>query len=152
MERQSGIERAAIYSALGIFIVLAAVACVNEMIPGSRRRVAPETLLGAGSLALLAVFAFLFHDYHTDHFVHAGVVCLVTGLVHAIPAAVLSWIVLRRGFAVDAMSAGLAGGTLAGLAGVTLLEFHCVNFQALHILVWHLERRRWELLPERRRG
>jgi hypothetical protein len=26
---------------------------------------------------------------------------------------------------------------LAGLAGVTMLELHCSNFEALHVLVWH---------------
>jgi hypothetical protein len=31
----------------------------------------------------------------------------------------------------------LAAGTLAGLAGVGMLELHCPNFQATHILVWH---------------
>jgi hypothetical protein len=35
------------------------------------------------------------------------------------------------------VAAGFVGGTLAGLAGVTLLELHCANFEALHILVWH---------------
>ena len=66
-----------------------------------------------------------------------GVICLVTGVLHAIPAGLLSWLVLRRGFAVNSVSAGLVAGTLAGLAGVGLLELHCSNFQAIHILVWH---------------
>jgi len=38
---------------------------------------------------------------------------------------------------VNSVSAGLMAGTLAGLAGVGLLELHCPNFQATHILVWH---------------
>jgi hypothetical protein len=50
---------------------------------------------------------------------------------------VVSWWLLRRGFAVNSVAAGLAGGTLAGLAGVTMLELHCANFQALHVLLWH---------------
>jgi hypothetical protein len=29
------------------------------------------------------------------------------------------------------------GGTLAGLAGVTMLELHCANFEALHVMLWH---------------
>jgi hypothetical protein len=49
----------------------------------------------------------------------------------------MSWVLLRRGFAVNPVAAGLAGGALAGLCGVTMLELHCANFQALHILVWH---------------
>ena len=28
-------------------------------------------------------------------------------------------------------------GTLAGLAGVTMIELHCANFQALHVMLWH---------------
>ena len=26
---------------------------------------------------------------------------------------------------------------LGGLTGVTLLELHCTNFEALHVLIWH---------------
>jgi len=130
-------ERALIFPALGIFIWLAAMVCVSEFIPGSRRRVAPGFLLGAGSLALVAVFAVLFHDYRTDHFVSQGVVCLVAGLLHAIPTAFVSWLLLRRGFAVNSAAAGLVVGTLAALAGVTMLELHCANLQAWHVIVWH---------------
>jgi hypothetical protein len=107
------------------------------MIPGSRHRFSPGALLGLGYIALFAVFAFLFRDYHTDAFVHAGVACLVVGVLHAVPAALLGWLLLRRGFAVKPIAAALAAGTFASLAGVTMLELHCANLQALHILVWH---------------
>jgi hypothetical protein len=88
-------------------------------------------------LALLGVFALLFRDYQVSHFVSVGMKCLITGTIHAIPAGLLSWLLLRRGFAVNSVSAGLAAGALAGLAGVGVLELHCVNFQAAHVLVWH---------------
>jgi hypothetical protein len=88
-------------------------------------------------VVLVGVFALLFHDYRTEHFVSAGVVCLLTGFLHAVPAALLCWLVLRRGFAVNSVHAALAAGTLAGLAGVGVLELHCANFQATHVLVWH---------------
>lgn len=130
-------EGGLIFSVLGILIWMAATTCVSEIIPGSRRRVAPGALLGAGSLALLAVFAVLFHDYRTGHFVSQGVVCLTAGLLHAIPAALASWLLLRRGFAVNSVAAGLVMGTLAGLAGVTMLELHCANLQAPHVMLWH---------------
>ena len=133
----SVLERALIFPALGILLWLAAAASVGEMVPGSRRRTAPGFLLGAGSLALLAVFAVLFHNYRTDRFVSQGVVCLIAGLLHTIPAALASWLLLRRGFAVNSVAAGLAAGTVAGLAGVTMLELHCANFQALHVMLWH---------------
>jgi hypothetical protein len=58
-------------------------------------------------------------------------------LFHAIPAALASWLLLRRGFAVNSVAAGLVAGTLAGLAGVTMLELHCANLQAPHVMLWH---------------
>ena len=136
-EKMNLLERALIFSTLGILAWVAATEFVNEMIPGSRRRISASGLLGLGSVVLVVVFALLFHDYHTEHFISVGLVCLVTGVLHAIPAGLLSWLVLRRGFAVDFVSAGVVAGTLAGLAGVGLLELHCPNFQAIHILVWH---------------
>lgn len=137
IQKLSVLEYALIFPVLGILICLAATAFVGEMIPGSRRRVAPGFLLGAGSLALLAVFAVLFRDYHTERFVSQGVACLTAGLLHAVPAALAGWLLLRRGFAVNSVAAAVAAGTLAGLAGVTMLELHCANFEAPHVMLWH---------------
>ena len=137
IEKMDLLQRVLIFSTLAILVWLAGEEFTSELIPGSRHRMTPGVLLGIGCLALTAVFAFIFRDYHIEHFVSAGFTCLFTGVLHAIPASILSWLVLRRGFAVNAISAGLAGGALAGLTGVTLLELHCANFQAFHILVWH---------------
>jgi len=137
IENLSVLERALIFPALAILIWLTAAACIGEMTPGSRRRFAPGHLLGAGSLALLAVFAVLFRDYRTERFVSQGVACLTAGLLHAIPAGAAIWLVLRRGFAVNSVAAGLAAGTLAGLAGVGMLELHCANFETFHVMLWH---------------
>jgi hypothetical protein len=132
------LERALIFSTLGLLAWVAGTEFVNEMIPGSRRRIPAGALLGIATVVLVGVFAVLFHDYHTEHFVSVGIICLVTGVLHAIPVGLMSWLVLRRGFAVNFVSAGLVAGTLAGLAGVGLLELHCPNLQAVHILVWHI--------------
>jgi len=35
-------------------------------------------------------------------------------------------------------AAGLAAGTVAGLAGLGMLELHCPNLKAVHVLVWHV--------------
>lgn len=131
------LERSLVFPALGLLACLAAISFVHQMVPASRIRVSPDALLALSSVALLAVFAPLFRDHHTGHFLSAGIVCLLTGLVHAIPAGLLGWLMLRRGFAVDPGSAGLIAGTLGGLAGVALLELHCPNFQTAHILAWH---------------
>jgi Negative regulator of sigma F len=137
IEKLGLLERVLIFSTLGILAWVAGKEFVGELIPGSRHRVSPAALLTIASVALLGVFALLFRNYRTDHFISAGIACLLTGLLLAIPAAFLCWLLLRRGFAVNSVSAGLVGGALAGLCGVTMLELHCVNFEALHVLVWH---------------
>jgi hypothetical protein len=137
IEKMGLLERVLLFSTLGILAWVAGEEFVSELIPGSRHRVSPGVLLGICSVALLGVFVLLFRDYQTDHFVSAGIACLLTGLLLAIPTALASWLLLWRGFAVNSVAAGLVGGTLAGLAGVTMLELHCANFQALHVLVWH---------------
>jgi hypothetical protein len=131
------LERSLVFPALILLACIAAVSFVHQMTPASRVRVSPGALLALSSIALLALFGDLFRDHHVDHFFSVGVACLVTGLLHAVPTGLLSWLLLRRGFAVNPVSAGLAAGTLAGLAGVGMLELHCPNFEAAHILVWH---------------
>jgi hypothetical protein len=138
-----GIEKLGLWERVLIFSTLAALAgiagreLIAEIIPGSRHRFSPQVLLTFASAALLGAFALLFRNYRTDHFISAGIACLLAGLLIAIPAAFLSWSLLRRGFAVNPVAAGLVGGALAGVSGVTMLELQCANFQALHVLVWH---------------
>jgi hypothetical protein len=131
------LERVLVFSTLGVLACIAAAKFVAESIPGSKHRVSSYVLLGVSCALLFAVFALLFRDYHAEHFLSAGIACLVVGLLHAIPVALLSWLLLRRGFAVNAVAAGVIAGALAGFAGVGMLELHCPNFEALHILVWH---------------
>ncbi len=138
IHKLSASEIAIVFPALAIFTWIAAVLTVGQMTPGSRRRLSPPLLLIAGSLALVAIFASLFHDYQiADRFLPQGMACLIAGLVHAIPAGLAVWLLLRRGFAVNPVAAGLAAGTLASLAGVTMLELHCANLEAFHVMLWH---------------
>ena len=131
------LSRVLILGALAVFIWAAARRAVNEWTPGSPRRLSTGELVATFTVALAVVFALLFDDYRTEHFVPAGLTCLSTGLLHAIPAALIAWWVLRRGCVLDSVSAGLAVGVLAGLAGLAMLELHCANLEALHVLVWH---------------
>ncbi len=131
-------EAAAIFSTVLLLIGLVSRLCVAEAIPGSPRRVAPWMLTVWACLALAGVFGLLFHDYGTERFVRQGMACLTAGLAQAVPAAVGVWWILRRGFAVNAGAAGFAQGLLAGLAGVTMLELHCPNFEVPHLIVWHI--------------
>jgi len=131
------LERLLIFGAGGALVLATARGVVSEAVPGSRRDLSSGTLLGVSCAGLISVFALLFHDYRSEHFVSAGVICLITGLLHSIPIAALSWLILRRGFAVDPSSAATAGGTLAGLGGLMMLELHCANLETLHVMVWH---------------
>lgn len=130
-------ERALIFPALGILLWVAARTCVSAVIPGSPCCLTPRSLLAAAGVTLVAIFAVLFQDYGTDRFLSRGLACLNAGLMDAIPAAIAGWFVLRRGFAVDAIAAGIVAGTLAGLAGITMLELHCPNLTAPHVMLWH---------------
>jgi hypothetical protein len=129
---------ALVFPALGGLALLAAAASVNTMTPGSRRPFHPAVLTAAGCAAMATVFWLIFRDYSLGRFVPQGIVCLRAGLTWAVPTAVFTWIVLRRGYAVDRVAAGVACGTFAGLAGLAVLEFHCPNFRLWHILTWHL--------------
>lgn len=130
-------ERVVILSALATLAGLTASELVSHWTPGSRHHLTPQAVVALGTVTLLSVFGLLFHDYHAQHFVSAGVVCLCVGVLHAIPVSGLAAWLLRRGFAVDLISAGAIAGTLGGIGGVTMLELHCPNLEAPHVLIWH---------------
>lgn len=130
-------EMSVIFPALIAFSWLAALLSASAMAPGSRRWINPALFLPLAIAGWIAVDVLLFHDYQLDFFVPQGIPCLRAGTIVAIPAGIASWLILRRGFAVHPAAAGLAAGTLAGLAGVIMLELHCPNQNAMHIMVWH---------------
>jgi hypothetical protein len=138
VQKMSALEIGAVFSLLCVLVWIASVLCVAEVIPGRRRLMPPWLLSACGCAALAAVFGLLFHDYRMERFVSHGVACLTAGLALALPASIATWLLLSRGFAVNAAAAGLAKGTLAGLAGVAMLELHCPIFEAPHVLVWHI--------------
>ncbi len=130
-------QRALIFSALLATGSLAAAACVRQMRPAAGRNLGPWALAGTASI-LAAVFAAAFHGYSAENLVHEGIPCLVAGLSVALPTGIAIALLLRRGLVLDWSKAGLAVGVLAGLAGLGMLELHCPNLKAIHVLVWHL--------------
>ena len=130
--------RISVLSALAALAWLAAKELVSQWIPGSRRYLAPRSLVALVSGALLLVFGVLFSDYRVEHFFAAGVVCLGAGVLHAIAAASLAAWFLRRGCVLNLIAAGAVAGALGGISGVAMLELHCPNLEAAHVLVWHV--------------
>ena len=138
IHRLSAAESAVIFPAVAVLIWLAAATATAAVIPGARQRFRPLPLIGLACGALVGIFAVLFHDYSTARFLHQGIGCLKAGLLDAVPAGVVAWLCLRRGFAVNSAAAGAAAGALAGLTGVLMLELHCPIFKAPHVMVWHV--------------
>jgi len=132
------LERVTILPVLVALMYVTAREFVSYWIPASRHYLAPVALVVLVSATLLFVFAALFHDYHAERFLSAGVVCLSVGVAHAIPAACLAAWFLRRGLLVEVVSGAAMAGAFGGLSGVAVLELHCANLEAPHILLWHV--------------
>jgi hypothetical protein len=131
-------QRVVILSMLALLAWVAARELVSQWTPGSRHYLTPCWLIALICLTLLAMFAVLFNDYHATRFISAGVVCLLVGILHAVPAAGLAAWLLKRGLAVEPIPAGALAGAFGGLSGVTMLELHCPNLEAAHVLFWHV--------------
>ena len=130
-------QMAWIFSALLGTATMATVASAREMRPASGVRFGYFVPVIANVLFLI-VFATLLTGYGMRHFVAEGIPCLVAGLSVSLPAAVAIALILRRGFVLDWKKAGTVAGTLAGLAGLGMLELHCANLKAIHVMAWHV--------------
>lgn len=129
-------QRVAMFAVLVAGAVLAAVTTAQHMRPGARS-LRGAVLFTIAITAIEAAFFALFHDYSTSRFVHFGAACLRAGLWCALPAGVLVWLLLRRGYAVAPVSTGAAVGVVAGLAGLTALQLHCPVLTVPHMALWH---------------
>jgi hypothetical protein len=130
-------QRALIFPALLGAGWLAAVACAREMRPAAGLRLGwLALLLCAGLFPVL--FALILNNFSTQDFVAEGLSCLAAGLRVSIPAGAVIVLLLRRGFVLSWSMAGLAAGVLAGLSGLGMLELHCPNLKAPHVMVWHV--------------
>jgi hypothetical protein len=138
-----GLRRMSMFAAgvnltvLLLLVLVLAGGVVTQMIPGSRR-VLPAPAAALISIGLLSLTALLlFPDFAMRDFVHRGMPCLRVGVLCSVPAAIGIVAFMRRGFIIDPISAAIAGGSLAGLLGVTVLALHCPIFEAAHVIAWH---------------
>jgi hypothetical protein len=135
--KMSATERWMDYSVLLLLALVLAGGVVEQMIPGSRRTMRPVwgVLFALVLLSLTALV--LFPDFDTAGFVAKGIVCLRYGVLSSIPAAGLTWLLMRRGFITDPLAGAVSGGAFSGLLGIAALALHCPIFSAPHIIVWH---------------
>ena len=129
--------------ALGILTILAVgvallpLVLAWQVIPGSQQRIPARLAWACFGVGFLTGAALLFPWRGAEAFVSRGWPCLLAGSAVAIPGGILFWLLSRRGVP---LSAGTFGGTLgaiAGLLGLTVLQFRCVYQDAAHLLVWH---------------
>ena len=130
-------QKLSVYLPLAFAIVLLAIAMGKQMSPsaGSTRR---QVLLSLAALAGMAGWILALFPWSEEaHFYAAGLTCLRAGLVWgAISALAFLWIIRRGAMLIPALT-GATAGTFAGVLGLGVLEIHCPDLNAPHILVWH---------------
>jgi hypothetical protein len=131
------------WQALGILVILAVGVSLLSLVlawqirPGSLQKL-PATLCWASfGIGFLTGAALLFPWRESEAFASQGWPCLLTGSAVAIPGGVLFWLLTRRGVPLSAVTFGGTLGAIAGLLGLTVLQFRCIHQDAAHILVWH---------------
>jgi hypothetical protein len=132
------LQTVTILGALAIVTGLLADSLVRQMAPGSRHTVSPGLLPVGITIALTIAIVVLFQFQHEGNFWGNAWRCIRAGVPIGVLAAVPCWLVLRRGAILSARMTGAATGLFAGLAGTSVLEIHCPNLDAWHILVSHL--------------
>jgi hypothetical protein len=134
----SELQRAAIFVPLAAITALLAFSVARQMAPAAQHARSTALVSVALFIVLLLIMAVVFQPAQESAFVRHGLVCFRTGMLFAIPAAVVFALLLSRGAALSPLLTGATAGGLAGLAGLAVLEMHCPNLNVYHIIVWHV--------------
>jgi len=126
-------EACAHLPALVVFVWLVGVGSFMKWFREPAPRVS-GALLAIVISVLVCIFTLLFRDYQTSDFFSAGlpVFSPVSSSQSDCVISVATAAARLRG---KSCIRGPVVGTLAGLAGLGMLELHCQNFQAAHVLV-----------------
>jgi hypothetical protein len=130
-------QKVAVFSTLTVGALLLGLSVVRQMVPGSKRDLSVAALPAVILIGLALVIVVSFQPREERSFVATGVICMKNGLAYSVPAALLLWMLLRRGAVLFPKVTGAAVGGLAGLVGMSVLEVNCVNVNVFHVLVWH---------------
>lgn len=129
-------QRVPVFAIIAGLSLFASFAAARAMRPGARS-FSGAALLVTGVALLEFLFFAILRDYNTAGFFKIGLTCCRYGFSCAVPAAILAWLILRRGFVVGPVSAGAAIGAVAGLAGLCAQEMYCPVVTIPHVAVWH---------------
>jgi hypothetical protein len=130
-------QKVAIFSSLAASAGLLAFSLVRQMVPGQKSLLRPGLLPIVLFVFLCLVVASVFQVKADPHFLQWGYRCMKAGVPYGIPAALVFWLILRRGAILSPRVVGAITGMLAGLVSTTVLEVHCPYLNVWHILVWH---------------
>ncbi len=125
------------FGSLAVCIGLVSFALSGEMAPGSRRFMPSWTLVTAILLGLAVLSAALFPYRAEAAFWRNVGRCFPIGIGSGALVGGISWFLIRRGAVLNPKSAGALAGLLGGITGMAVLEAHCANFNAAHILMAH---------------
>jgi hypothetical protein len=129
---------AAFVSVIGVIALWLSVTLSREMVPGEIWRLSRVATHAVAVVGLLGATALVFPWRVDEPFVQGAWKCYRAGFVLALPAAVLTVLLLRRGALFSPRFACAGAGFLAGLVGIVSLHFSCPTIGAAHITMGHL--------------
>ena len=133
----TAVQMACMASILACAGILFSLAVAWRMVPGSRQSLPLPFVLALSGIGVIGGIALLFPWRTSPAFVSEGWPCAVMELMVAMPAAVVFWLLARRGALFGGAGVGAAVGGLAVVLALSVLQFRCMFQQAPHLLVWH---------------
>lgn len=108
-----------------------------QMVPGSRQVFPLSLALALSGFGVFGGLILLFPWRTSGAFVPEGWPCAAMELMIALPAAVVFWLLARRGALFASAGLGVALIGSAAFLALMPLQTQCMFQQAPHLLVWH---------------